>query len=304
MERSFGGCGHNRRLPFQKGVTNLQKLDLTECSRLVKLSISIGNATNLQILCLNGCSSLVELSFSIGNATNLQELDLRQCSSLVKLPSSIRNATNLQKMYVKGCSSLVEMPFSIGNVILISSNFLTLDREVCSSLVEMPFSIGNVIVNCCLDSWVDFPTRARGYLDFKGYSSLLQIPSFIWNAIELEGLDFSGCSSFVEVSASIGNLHKLDFLVFKGCSKLEVFPVNINLKSLNRLDLSGCSSLKTFPEISTNISYLDLSGTAIDEVPSSIRTWYRLEELILEECKNLFSPTASTILMVTKCGKL
>ncbi|XP_010514793.1 PREDICTED: probable disease resistance protein RPP1 [Camelina sativa] len=55
-----------------------------------------------------------------------------------------------------------------------------------------------------------------------------------------------------------------------GCSKLEALPTNINLKSLFSLDLTDCSQLKTFPEISTNITNLKLTGTAIKEVPLPI----------------------------------
>ncbi|EOA33488.1 hypothetical protein CARUB_v10019665mg [Capsella rubella] len=275
-----------KELPNLSTATSLKELRLNGCSSLKKLPFSIGRAINLQKLYLYGCSSLEKLPSSIVNATNLQEIDLTQCSSLVVLPSSIGNAANLQKLNLKGCSSLVKLPSSIGN----AANLQKLYLMGCSSLVGMPFSIENVIVNSCprvseVGCWTD----AKDQLDFSGYSSLLRIPSSIWNASNLKGLDFSGCSSFVEVSASIGNLHQLVFLGFKGCYKLEVLPVNVNLKSLERLDLSGCSSLRTFPEISTNIEDLNLSGTAIKEVPSSIRTWYCLEVLILKDCRNLLS---------------
>ncbi|CAN7126547.1 unnamed protein product [Brassica rapa subsp. narinosa] len=43
------------------------------------------------------------------------------------------------------------------------------------------------------------------------------------------------------------------------------------MESLSELDLTDCSLLKCFPDISTNIQVLKLSGTAIEEVPLSIR---------------------------------
>ncbi|XP_018438959.1 probable disease resistance protein RPP1 [Raphanus sativus] len=145
----------------------------------------------------------------------------------------------------------------------------------CSSLVELPSSIGNAIRN------------VRWKLDFSDCSSLVGVPFSIGNAIHLMHLDFSRCSSLVELPASIGNLHKLNSLILKECCKLEVLPVNINLKSLRRLDLTDCSLMKCFPEISTSIISMFLSGTAIKEVPSSIRLWPHLDELHLSYNENL-----------------
>ncbi|PON40259.1 hypothetical protein TorRG33x02_340790, partial [Trema orientale] len=61
------------------------------------------------------------------------------------------------------------------------------------------------------------------------------------------------------------------------------------------LNLDGCSSLKTlqnisgnkFPELPKNIVTLDLSGTAIEEVPSSIKNVSALEVFRLPNCKRL-----------------
>ncbi|WZZ32772.1 hypothetical protein YC2023_016173 [Brassica napus] len=52
---------------------------------------------------------------------------------------------------------------------------------------------------------------------------------------------------------------------------VHILPTGMNLESLERFTLKGCSRLKSFPDISTNISVLDLSETAIEEFPSSLR---------------------------------
>ncbi|CAH2079633.1 unnamed protein product [Thlaspi arvense] len=68
-------------LPSSIGnAINLQKLNLSYCSNLVKLPSSIGNAINLKELCLIHCLSLVEFPSYIGNATNQKELGLTHCS--------------------------------------------------------------------------------------------------------------------------------------------------------------------------------------------------------------------------------
>ncbi|KAG2243881.1 hypothetical protein Bca4012_069298 [Brassica carinata] len=224
---------------------------------------------NLKWVDLRDSKNLKDVS-SLSTATSLEKLDLRGCSSLVELPSSIGNATNLQSLSLHGCSSLVELPSSIGNA--TNLQFLFLER--CSSLVELPSSIGNAMGNL-------------KDLYFSDCTCLVGVPSSIGDAINLTRLDFSRCSSLVELPASIGNLHKLEYLILKECCKLEVLPVNINLKSLSELDLTACSLVKSFPEISTNIESMHLTGTAIKEVPSSIRLWPRLDELHLSYSENL-----------------
>ncbi|CAH8303348.1 unnamed protein product, partial [Eruca vesicaria subsp. sativa] len=66
-----------------------------------------------------------------------------------------------------------------------------------------------------------------------------------------------------------------------------VLPTNTNLESLDVLSLFDCSMLKHFPEISTNIRKLYLVGTAIEQVPPSISSWPRLEELKMSYFENL-----------------
>ncbi|CDY29977.1 BnaC01g40310D [Brassica napus] len=238
-------------------------------SKLEKLWDGTKPLRNLKWVDLSDSKNLKDVS-SLSTATSLQELNLTRCSSLVELPSSIGNAIHLKKLDLSGCSSLVELPSSIGNA--TNLQFLSLHR--CSSIVELPSSIGNAIGN--LED-----------LDFSDCSSLVGVPSSIGNATNLKRLYFRRCSSLVELPASIGDLHKLHSLILRECRKLEVLPVNINLKSLTTLELTDCSLMQCFPEISTNIESMYLTGTAIKQVPSSIRSWPRLDELHLSYSENL-----------------
>ncbi|CAN7059444.1 unnamed protein product [Brassica rapa subsp. trilocularis] len=64
-----------------------------------------------------------------------------------------------------------------------------------------------------------------------------------------------------------------------GCEKLRVIPTNINLASLEEVNMYRCSRLRTFPDISRNISYLDVRNTKIEDVPASVaERWLRLEK--------------------------
>ncbi|CAG7890788.1 unnamed protein product, partial [Brassica rapa] len=237
-------------------------------SKLEKLWEETKPLSNLKWVDLSDSKNLKDVS-SLSTATSLEELSLRGCSSLVELPSSIGNAIHLKSLDLTECSSLVELPSSIGN----ATNLQFLCLRSCSRLVELPSSIGNAI-------------RNLEHLNLSECSSLVGVPSSIGNATNLTNLDFSECSSLVELPASIGNLHKLQCLYLNGCRKLEVLPVNINLKYLRLLDLTDCSLMKSFPVISTNIKGLYLTGTAIKQVPSSIRLWPFLDVLGLSYNEN------------------
>ncbi|CAN7075811.1 unnamed protein product [Brassica oleracea var. botrytis] len=238
-------------------------------SKLEKLWERTKPLSNLKWVDLAHSKNLKDVS-SLSTATSLQELNLSGCSSLVELPFSIGNAIHLKKLNLSGCSSLLELPSSIGN----ATNLQFLSLSSCSSLVELPSSIGNAI-------------RNLKELDFSRCSSLVGVPSSIGNFTNLNHLDFSRCSSLVELPASIGNLQKLDSLILRECCKLEALPVNINLKFLTTLDLTDCSLMQSFPEISTNIIFMYLTGTAIKQVPSSISLWPRLFDLHMSYSENL-----------------
>ncbi|CAA7031064.1 unnamed protein product [Microthlaspi erraticum] len=104
---------------------------------------------------------------------------------------------------------------------------------------------------------------------------------------DLRRLHLKECSNLVEFPDSIGNLQNLQMMYLQSCSKLKALPININMTSLDELDLTDCSLLKSFPEISTNVSVLKLKGTAVEEIPPSIRSWSRLDSLHMSYCENV-----------------
>ncbi|KAG7548471.1 Toll/interleukin-1 receptor homology (TIR) domain superfamily [Arabidopsis suecica] len=132
-------------------------------------------------------------------------------------------------------------------------------------------------------------TQPLGNLKKMSLSSswyLKKLPD-LSNATNLEGLDLRDCKNLVELPSSFSYLHKLKYLDMMGCRELKEFPPHINLRSLELVNMYGCSRLRSFPDISTNISSLDISYTAVEELPESIRLWSRLRTLQIYKSRNL-----------------
>ncbi|KAL6316791.1 hypothetical protein AAG906_021091 [Vitis piasezkii] len=85
-------------------------------------------------------------------------------------------------------------------------------------------------------------------------------------------------------------LKRLTILNMKNYKILHHFPSITGLESLEVLNLSGCSKLDKFPEIQGYMECLlelNLEGTAIVELPSSVVFLPRLVLLDMKNCKNL-----------------
>ncbi|XP_021800385.1 TMV resistance protein N-like, partial [Prunus avium] len=128
-------------------------------------------------------------------------------------------------------------------------------------------------------------------INFESCKFLTKIPNFS-RIPNLEELNLKYCGSLVEVDPSVGFLDKLVHLRLNGCYNLRVFPRRMNLKSLRRMNLEGCTRLENFPEIEGNMKsliWMDLSRTAIKQLPSSIGNLIGLEKLYIHGCENLTS---------------
>ncbi|KAH9726220.1 ADP-ribosyl cyclase/cyclic ADP-ribose hydrolase [Citrus sinensis] len=142
------------------------------------------------------------------------------------------------------------------------------------------------------------------YLHWHGYP-LKSLPSNIeqlWNGVKhyskLNQLIHGACKKLIAKTPNptlIPHLNKLVILNLRGSKSLKSLPAGIfNLEFLTELDLSGCSKLKRLPEISSgNVGQLFLSGTAIEELPSSFELLLRLWLLDLSDCKRLKSLPSS-----------
>ena len=257
-----------------KGLMNLAYLNLSWCSNLKNLPITIGELKCLTHLDLRKCKSLMELPMSIGELKCLTHLDLRGCESLMELPVSIGKLTCLTHLGLQWCKSLKELPLSISELTCLTH----LDLGWCNSLREFPVSIGEL--DCLI------------HLEFKGCKAFEELHVNIGKLTCLTHLDLGGCNSLMELPMSIGELECLTHLDLKGCECLEELPMSINkLTCLTHLDLGGCSILEELPvsigELQC-LTHLNLQRCeSLKELPMSISKLTCLTHLNLCWCDSL-----------------
>ena len=88
-----------------------------------------------------------------------------------------------------------------------------------------------------------------------------------------------------ELPQSIEHLSRLVALKLRDCKQLGNLPDSICLlKSIVIVDVSGCSNVTKFPNIPGNTRYLYLSGTSVEEFPSSVGNLWRISSLDLSNC--------------------
>ncbi|KAL6342797.1 hypothetical protein AAG906_016632 [Vitis piasezkii] len=168
------------------------------------------------------------------------------CTSLNVVDPSIGDLKNLTTLNLSGCKNLTSLPSSIQYL----DSLEIMDLDQCSNFEEFPEMKGS-------------PMKA------------------------LSNLVLDGCG-IKEFPSSIELLTELQSLFLSDCKNLRSLPSSIcRLKSLKILSLNDCSNLDTFPEITEDMKYLgilDLSGTGIKELPSSIQNLKSLWRLDMSNC--------------------
>ncbi|XP_034674475.1 disease resistance protein RUN1-like [Vitis riparia] len=126
-------------------------------------------------------------------------------------------------------------------------------------------------------------------INLSNSQHLVECPN-LSGAPHVKRLILDGCTSLLEVHPSVAKLINLTILNMKNCKMLHHFPSITVLEKLEVLNLSGCSKLDKFPEIQGYMEYLselNLEGTAIVELPSSVVFLPQLVSLDMKNCKNL-----------------
>ncbi|KAL2342410.1 hypothetical protein Fmac_003695 [Flemingia macrophylla] len=176
-------------------------------------------------------------------------LDLSDCQSLTSLPFDLSEFKCLKRLYLRGCSNLRNFPQIQGKM---------------ENLVEL-----------ILDK-----------------TAIRELPSSLCHLVGLEELSLHCCIRLEIIPSSIGRLTKLSKLGLTYCESLQTFPSNIFKLMLTKLNLHGFSMLSTFPEIlepTKSFADINLTKTAIKELPSSFENLVGLRILRLIMCTDLES---------------
>ncbi|KAL6326313.1 hypothetical protein AAG906_005507 [Vitis piasezkii] len=273
---------------------------LVEDLEFIKFSDSpeiphFSNMSNLEQLNVEGCSSLDNVDSSI-NGIAIEEL-----------PSLICHLTSLQLLSILKCENLMSLPSSICRLKYLEG----LNLFDCSNLKTFPKIMEDME---CLRS-----------LDLSGMC-IKELPSSIEFLKHLVDLRLVKCENLRSLPSSICRLKYLEELNLCDCSNLETFlKIMEDMEGLKSLDLSGtcikelpssieflkhllmkCENLRSLPSSICRLKYLEelnldmeclnllnLSGTCIKELPSSIEFLKHLVDLRLMECENLRSLPSS-----------
>ncbi|KAF2297215.1 hypothetical protein GH714_019501 [Hevea brasiliensis] len=175
---------------------------------------------------------------------------------------------------------------------------------------------------------INFPCQLRQPLvnlkriSLQESEYLTTIPD-LSEAKNIERIDLQGCKSLVELPSSIQYLSKLEYLNVRLCEALKNLPCRIDSKFLGEFHLRKCYNVNSCPEISGNLKYLDLSWTAVKELPASIskltdlncldltgniHQLSKLHDVDLRYCKSLHSlpqlPSSLILLKANNCESL
>lgn len=151
------------------------------------------------------------------------------------------------------------------------------------------------------------------YVNLSLCSSLIRLPD-LSKCFKLEDMFLNGCRSLMGLDEGIRSLENLVHLNLSSCDKLTAVPSSLTSMRLQSLDFSGCLKLEKLPAIKEEHKFLeklDLSKTAIKELPSSISNFMALKELLLLDCRELttipssiYTMRALEALRLSSCLKL
>ncbi|XP_031476711.1 disease resistance protein RPV1-like isoform X2 [Nymphaea colorata] len=283
--------------PNFTSMPHLKKLHFEGCVKLIRLCPSIGHLRSLTHLSLKKCESLKELPKEVWQLTSLEELDLSMCYGISALPSQSKQPMlgKLKVMRLSSCKNLTICPD-----LTCMPHVEKLDFRHCEKLTELHPSIGHL--------------KSLHHLNLGGCGSLNELPKDAWQSTSLEHLDLRYCCKVATLPSQLGNSGRLKQLLLDG-TVITALPESMRqLEQLKHLSLNNCYLLKEIPEwilscISLekleaakclrlaslpnalgnlkSLRYLSLSGTAIEELPSSIHSLTQLTHLSIVGCKRL-----------------
>ncbi|CAL9241761.1 unnamed protein product, partial [Arabidopsis halleri] len=250
--------------PFTDHLILLRVLVIRDCDLLESIE-ELKALTKLNALEVSGASSLKKISPEFFKSfLELRSLHLSGLK-ITSSPSSISDLKELHCLIIKDCPLLEDFP----NI----QELLNLE------VVDISGARG---LQTCFDNAKD---GKKNKSKNKNFYLLTKLQLLDFSESQIERLPMFQDS---EVAAK---LHSLTRLLLRNCSKLRRLPSLKPLSGLQILDLSGTTSLVEMLEVcfedKHELKTLNLSGTNLSELATTIEELSSLNELLLRDCINL-----------------
>ncbi|PON64540.1 Leucine-rich repeat [Trema orientale] len=118
-------------------------------------------------------------------------------------------------------------------------------------------------------------------------SKLKKLWSIVKHLTSLKKIDLSYSENLTDVG-SLSQAPNLEYVYLEYCTSLREVTSHFRyLEKLRTLNLEGCTHVEKFPDLPVNIISVVLSGTRIEEVPTSIERLSYLQILCMRNCVRL-----------------
>ncbi|CAA7014070.1 unnamed protein product [Microthlaspi erraticum] len=271
----------------ERALEKLRVLVIRDCDLLDNIE-ELRALRGLNVLEVSGASSLKKISDDFFKAlSKLQSLHLSGLR-IKSSPPSISELTELHCLIIRNCPLLKDLP----------------DIQELKKLEVVDVS-GAHGLQTCFDNT---PGEKKNKSKNKNFYHLTRLQLLDFSESQIERLPI------FQDSAVGDKLHSVTRLLLRDCTKLRRLPSLKPLSGLQILDLSGTTSLVEMLEVcfedKKELTTLNLTGTNLSELATTIDELTNLNNLLLKDSKNLESiPPISKltnleVIDVSGCTKL
>ncbi|XP_059665624.1 disease resistance protein RUN1-like isoform X2 [Cornus florida] len=269
---------HNQIKEISSSIKFLEKLKYLDLSHSLYLykTPDLSSLPYLEELNLKGCKNLIKVHESIGVHERLVHLDMGDCKNLRSLAKSIK-LEKLKYLNLSGCLKLEKFPEIQGRMDRLQKLHLTKTaiKDLPSS-IELLEGLQDLLVRDC--------------------RKLKRVPSNIFTRMkDLKSLGMGGTtieqlpSSIVQL-CNLGKLHLNDLQKVSPKTPNSLVPFSLVRKrtppaSTDYFQLELLSALST-------LSFLNLSGSNLSSIPTSLIQLKCLKRFDLNDCASLRTLTS------------
>ncbi|KAJ1431190.1 Serine/threonine-protein kinase, active site [Sesbania bispinosa] len=284
LELNYLGGNSTKDLEFLKSLTN--------CSKLLKISISYNNfggslpnsvsnlSTQLNYLYLGGNHISGKIPAELGNLISLTWLSMENNHFQGIIPATFGKYIKMQKLNLGGNKLSGNIPAFIGN--LSQLFYLDLSKNMLEG--NIPPSIGNYQrlqylnlsqnnLRGTIPSEVFSLSSLTNLLDLSQNSLSGTLLSEVDMLTNIDWLDLSENHLSGNIPGTIGQCMRLEYLYLQGNSFHGIMPSSLaSLKGLQRVDLSRNSLSGSIPKGFQNISFLEYLNVSYNKLNGEVPT--------------------------------